>query len=480
MIFLEGVVFFFNVLILIYYIYVNGVYLLLNILAFFRIKNLLRFNPFYRKKQAWTAPFSRPITLVVPAFNEEKNIITSLRALLQLFYPKYEVILVNDGSTDSTLQRLIEEFNLKISPRLPSGNLKTQKVRRIYFSKSFDNLTVIDKENGGKSDAINAGINFSRYPLVCVIDADSILERDAFIKMVRPFLEHSETIAVGGIVRIVNGSEIKNGEVVKPRLSKNRLVRFQSVEYLRAFLFGRVGWDNLRSLLIISGAFGVYRRDALLNVGGYNINTIGEDMELTIRLHKYYRRKKIPYRITYVPEPVCWTEIPEDLKSLKNQRNRWQRGLMQSLLMHKDIFMNPRYGILGLFAYPFYVLAEMLSPIVELGGVLFVLFSWYLGIINLPFAIFFFFAAVVLAALLSISSITFEEFTYHRYAKLKDLLILTLYAFLENFGYRQVHSYCRLTGIIDYLRGKTEWGRQERQGFRKETEENGTDKEQRY
>ncbi len=468
MILIETIAFFFNVLILLYYLYVNGVYLFLNVLAYFRVRMLVKFNPFVRQEQAWKPPFSKPITLVVPAYNEAKNIVTSLRALLQLYYPNYEVILVNDGSTDNTLELLVKEFELMMSPRLPSGDLPTRPVHRIYYSRLYDNLFVIDKENGGKSDAINVGINFARFPLVCIIDADSILERDAFIKMVRPFMEWPETVAVGGIVRIVNGSVIKNGEVVEPRLSPKPLVRFQAIEYLRAFLFGRVGWDQLRSLLIISGAFGVYRRDVLLKVGGYDTKTIGEDMELTIRLHKYFLKRKQKYRITFVPEPVCWTEVPEDLKSLKAQRNRWQRGLMQSLLMHKDIFLNPRYGFLGLFSYPFYILGEMMSPIVEFGGMLFVLLSWVLGIINLPFALFFLFAAVLLAALFSVSSIMLEELAYHRYAKLKDLLILTLYSFLENIGYRQIHSYYRLTGMIDYFKGKRGWGKLRRKGFREE------------
>ncbi len=459
------ILFFFNVLILIYFLYVNFTYISLNLMAFLKIRKLVKFNPFIRKEQAWKSPFSKPISLVVPAFNESKNIVTSVQALLQLYYPRYEVILVNDGSTDDTLNKLINAFQLKISPRIPTGNLPTRPVHRIYYSRLYDNLFVIDKENGGKSDAINVGINFSRYPLVCVIDADSILERDAFVKMVRPFIERPETVAVGGIVRIVNGSVIQNGEVIAPRLSRNVLVRFQSVEYLRAFLFGRVGWDELRSLLIISGAFGMYRRDALLNVGGYASDTIGEDMELTVRLHKYYRKNKQKYRITFIPEPVCWTEVPEDLRSLKNQRNRWQRGLMQSLMRHKDIFFNPRFGILGLFSYPFYVFGEMLSPIVEIGGLAFVLISWYLGIVNLPFALFFFFASVVLAVLLSVSSIALEEFAYHRYAKLRDLFILTMYSILENFGYRQLHAYFRLIGILDYLKGKQDWGRLRRKGF---------------
>ncbi|GAB4332378.1 MAG: glycosyltransferase [Calditrichia bacterium] len=470
---IEFIFFFFNVVILLFFIYVNGTYLVLNTIAYFRIRKLLKYNPFISKEQPWKSPFSKPITLIVPAYNESRNIVTSLHSLLQIYYPNFEVILVNDGSTDDTLEKLREAFHLKISPRIPTGNIKTQKIRRIFYSGDYDNLFVIDKENGGKADAINAGINFARFPLVCVIDADSILERDAFVKMVRPFVEYPETIAVGGIVRIVNSSKIVNGEVLEPRLSKNHWVRFQSVEYLRAFLFGRVGWDNLKSLLIISGAFGLYRRDALLEVGGYDTTTIGEDMELTVRLHKHFKRKRKKYRITFVPEPVCWTEVPEDYHSLKSQRNRWQRGLMQSLLRHKDMFLNPRYGFLGIFAFPFYFLAEMLSPVIEFGGILFVIFSFLVGIINLPFFVFFLFAAIVLAVLLSVSSITLEEFAYHRYTRYRDLLILLGYALLENFGYRQLHSYFRLTGIRDYFKGRKEWGKLERRGFKDERNEAG-------
>lgn len=458
-------VYFFNVLIVLYFFYVNGTYLLLNFLAFFRIRKLMKFNPFINKDEAWKSPFSKPITLIVPAFNEAKTIVTNIQALLQQYYPKFEVIFINDGSTDNTIEKLKVAFDLKISPRIPTGDISTEKIKRIYYSRLHDNFFMIDKENGGKADAINAGINFSRYPLVCIIDADSILERDAFVKMVRPFIEEPKTVAVGGIIRIVNSAEIKNGEVIEPKLSKKSLVRFQNIEYLRAFLFGRVGWDLLNSLLIISGAFGVYKRELLIKIGGYSTDTIGEDMEVTIRLHKYLKRNKIPYKITFVPEPVCWTQAPEDLNSFKTQRNRWQRGLMQSLLAHKDIFLNPRFGMMGLFSFPFYFLGEMLSPVVEIGGFLFVIFSFVFGFINLPFALFFFFSAVMLAILLSVSSITLEEFAYHRFTRIKDLLTLSAFAVIENFGFRQLHSYFRLTGFVDYFTGKKEWGKLRKNEF---------------
>jgi len=448
-----------------YFLWVNSVYLVLNVISYFRIRWILKSGRFFRKEQAWQSPFSKPISLIVPAFNEEQNIVTSIKALLQMYYPRFEIILVNDGSTDNTLQKLIEEFHLKISPRIPVANIPTKKVHRVYYSEIYDNLFVVDKENGGKADAINVGINFAHFPLVCVIDADSILERDAFIKMSRPFMEHPETIAVGGIVRIANGAVIENGEVVQPRVSKNHWVRFQNVEYLRAFLFGRVGWDYFKSLLIISGAFAVYKRESLIEVGGFATDTVGEDMEIIIRLHRHYRKHKKTYRITFIPEPVCWTEVPEDYTSLKKQRSRWQRGLVQSLVRHREILFNPKFGLMGFFTYPFYYFGEMLGPVVETGGVLFVIISFIFGWVNIPFALFFFFAAVVLGVLLSVSGIALEEIAYHRYPRFEDLMRLTLFSILENFGYRQLHAYWRLLGIIDYFRGKKGWGKPKRKGF---------------
>ncbi len=459
---------FFNLFMLFYFLIVNGVYISLTALSFFAIRRYLQEHLLSQSSlRMFQSSFYKPISILAPAYNEQNTIADNVRSLLQLHYPEFEIIVINDGSKDNTLEVLKREYRLRASHRPFESRLSCRKVRGVYVSDDHPRLVVVDKENGGKADALNAGINVSRYPLVSAIDADSILEHDVMLKLVRPFLDSPHTVAVGGIVRVANGCSIRGGEVVEIGLSEKWLPNFQIVEYLRSFLFGRVGWDILNGLLIISGAFGVFRKDAVIGCGGYLHDTVGEDMELVVRMHRTMREQKKPYRITFVPEPVCWTEVPEDIATLSRQRNRWQRGLIETILRHRNMLFNPRYGVVGCFALPFFLLFEMLAPAIELTGYIVFVFSWAFGIIDTGFAILFLTAAVLLGMVLSLSALVLEELSFRKYPRIRHIFKLFLFAVLENFGYRQIHSFWRIQGIWSFLRGEKKWGKMDRVGHRK-------------
>jgi len=274
-----------------------------------------------------------------------------------------------------------------------------------------------------------------------------------------------KTIAVGGIVRIANGSVIKRGRVVDIGLPKSRVAMFQIVEYLRAFLTGRVGWDAVNSLLIVSGAFGAFKKDAVIEVGGYAKNTIGEDMELIVKMHDYLLRNKRKYRIKFVPDPVCWTQAPETLKDLRSQRRRWHIGLMDSLLKHKRMFFNPRYKQIGLIAVPYFWLFEMMGPVIEIIGYVMIPLAYIFGLLNLKYFLLFFAASILYGILLSLGAILLEEYTFNKYPTLKQLMKLSLYGVLENFGYRQLTTLYRIEGIVKFRKMKHSWGKIKRVSF---------------
>jgi cellulose synthase/poly-beta-1,6-N-acetylglucosamine synthase-like glycosyltransferase len=423
---------------------------------------------FVRFGEIFRMPIVKPISVIVPAFNEGPGIVDSIRSLLSLRYPVFEVVVVNDGSTDSTLARLVEAFDLRPSKAVFRRTLPTLPIRGIYRSAVQPKLVVIDKVNGKKADAMNAGLNISKYPLFCAVDGDSILEKDALLKVVRPFLEDPErTIGAGGIIRLSNGCAVRDGQVAAVGIPKNWIARFQVLEYLRAFLGGRLGMSMMKSTLIISGAFGIFRKDIAMACGGYRAASITEDLDLVIRMQKHMHDQGKPYRIPYIPDPICWTEAPEELRVLARQRSRWHRGLIQTLVRFRRMIFNPRYGMAGLFAMPFYLVFEMAGPYIECLG--YVLFASHLvlGQVNYPFAVTFFFVAVFYGTFVSLLAILLEELSAHRYPKVKDLLVLTAAGILENLFYRQYLSVVRAWSLFDYLKGKNEWGAMEKRGFAK-------------
>ncbi len=452
-------------LVLIYFLLLNGAYIIMNVLAFFNINKYNQKSQINELKKIYRTRFYKPISVLVPAYNEEKTIISNVRSLLTLDYPEYEVVIINDGSKDNTLALLQQAFQLVTAPQSIRKSLPSQPIKDIYISKTEPRMIVVDKYNGGKADALNAGINTASFPLFCTVDSDSLLEKDCLLKVVRPFTEDLSTVAVGGIVRIANGCKIENDQIIEALVPKNWWARFQVVEYFRAFLFGRMGWDALDSLLIVSGAFGLFRKKAVIDAGGYLEGTVGEDMELVVRLHRFMREKKKKYRITFVPDPVCWTEVPEDLSILARQRARWQKGMAETLWKHKAMLFNPRYGWIGMFAFPYFLLFELFGSVIEVAGFFFLLWTWWAGLVNWHFALLFFMVAVILGIVLSLSSIVLEELFFHRYLGWRQVMTLAWFAVLENFFYRQMHSLWRLKGLIQFMTGNHSWGEMNRKGF---------------
>lgn len=460
-----------NYLITGYFVFINIVYILMLLIAFNAIKKYAHHVQSMEMKNLFLSPFAKPVSLLIPAYNEQASIVESVKSILQLQYPTYEIILINDGSNDNTLDQLLNSFDLVKTKNVYRPQLPCQDIKGIYESSSYSNLIVVDKVNGGKADSLNAGINISKYPLICSLDADSVLESDVLVKIVRPFIEDHTTVAAGGSIRIANGCEIFNGRVNKIGLPKSLLGKFQVMEYLRSFLAGRVAFSIINGLIIISGAFGIFKKDKVIEVGGYKTGSVGEDMELVLRLHARLREKKEPYNITFIPDPVCWTEAPENLKVLGLQRQRWQRGLLESLLGNKQIFLNPRYGIIGLLAYPFFLIAEGLGPIIEVLGFILFFASWYFDMVAYPLLYLFILATIVLNILLSIGSIIFEEMTYQRYPNTSMIIKLVALSFIEVFIYRPLTVWYRLVGLFQYFTGKKGgWGKMVRKGFQ-ETQE---------
>lgn len=468
------VISYWNYFVLGYFLFLNAVYTILIIISFFSIKRYLLKNRIVeQKKMIHFSKFLKPVSVLAPAYNEEQTVIENVKSLLSLNYPTTEIIVINDGSKDNTLQLLIDAFDMKPTTRANPGNLTTEKVKEKYASERYPNLIVLDKENGGKADALNAGINASRYPLFTAIDTDSLLEKNVLLAMVRPFMEDPETVAVGGVVRIANGCTIEGGDITEMGLPKSAVPLFQIVEYFRAFLFGRVGWASLNMLLIISGAFGMFNKAAVLNAGGYRTDTVGEDMELITRLHRIMRKQKRKYSVKFLPEPVCWTEAPESLSVLSRQRNRWQRGLLESIMLNREIMFNPRYGRIGFFALPFALFIEGLGPIVEFVGLVTLITSWYLGTLDALFAGAFLSAAILLGVVMSTSALVVEELTFRRFPQTGMIVKLFIMGILENFGYRQLHAWWRLMAIKDFIFGKKAWGEMTRTGFLKKPANSG-------
>lgn len=455
-------------IILAYFLLINSFYFLFNMLSLAGILRYRRLVAFVRFGEIFRMPIVRPVSVIVPACNEEAGIIESVRSLLALRYPVFEVVVVNDGSTDATLARLVEAFGLQPSRTVFRRVLATKPPRGIYRSALHPRLTVVDKANGGKADALNAGLNVSRYPLFCAVDSDSVLERDALLKVVRPFLEDPErTIGAGGVIRLSNGCAVRDGQVARVGIPRNWIARFQVLEYLRAFLGGRLGMSLLRSTLIVSGAFGIFRKDIALACGGYRTDSVTEDMDLVVRMQKHMHDQGRAYRIPFIPDPICWTEAPESLRVLARQRRRWHRGLVDTLVRHRGMVLRPRYGAAGLFALPFYALFEMAGPFIEVLG--YALFAGHIlfGRVDYPFAATFFFVAVFYGTFVSLLAILLEELSSFRYPRPRDILVLTAAGVAENLFYRQYLALVRAWGFVDYFRGKCEWGSMERRGFAK-------------
>ena len=451
-----------------YYLASNLAYLLMLIIAVRTSAAHQRRLESYRMSWIKQSPFAPPITIIAPAHNEEKSIRVAVRNFLEIDYPDLELIVVNDGSSDRTFEEIKNEFNLRLVRSIYVPKAKSAAVRGIYRSEADPRLLIIDKKAGGsKADAVNAGLNVASSPYVCIVDSDSMLERDALLRIMLPVLsDPKHVVAVGGIIRVLNGSQIQGGQLRRVRLPRKAIEAIQVIEYLRAFLIGRESWAQANMLTIISGAFGVFRTDLVRAVNGYKPDAIGEDCDLVVRLHRHLLEKRMDYRIEFVPDPMCWTEVPSDLKSLGRQRARWQKGLLQVLWDNKDMLFRPRYGRIGSFAFPYLWLFELFAPIIEIGGIFTIALAAWLGVLSPDFCLQFLLFGYAFATVISIGSVLQEEITYKRYNDWQDVARLVSYCFFEHFPYRQLHMIWRLQGLWQYLRGDMTWRTLKRQGLR--------------
>jgi len=454
-----------GVAVLVYFAFLTLTYMAITIASAIQIHRYFRRRSGVALLRVLRSRMTPPVTICVAAYNEEASIVSSVRAMLTLDYPEHEVVLTNDGSTDATLDLLSAAFNLRRVDQPIRPGIPTALVRGVYRSRSHPNLVVVDKENGGRADALNCSINVARSPIVCFVDADSILEPNALLAAVQPFIESPDIVTgVGGIIRVANGCRIQDGHIASVGLPRQPLALLQTVEYMRAFLAARTGWSSFNGLLIISGAFGVFRRDDVLAVGGY-AHSIGEDFELCVRLHRHNHNEQTGKRLLFVPDPVCWTEVPTRMRDLGGQRHRWHRGLIDTLWRHRDMIANPRYGAVGMLSLPFLTLFEFLGAFIEATGYVIVPVGLLIGAVNVPFALLFFAIAVLSGVLLSLSAVLLDDLAFRRFGRLRDLFLLIAIAVVENFGYRQILTIYRVRGFFAYLRGDSAWGTIRRTGF---------------
>jgi cellulose synthase/poly-beta-1,6-N-acetylglucosamine synthase-like glycosyltransferase len=458
----------FNWFVLAYFLLLNSSYLLLIAVASLDVARWLRRFSFAGHDDIFANPLTPGVSVLVPAYNEELSIVASVDALLALKYPEFEVVVVDDGSTDATFERLRQAFDLRQVERVIPAEVPTLgRILSTHAPASGGPLLVVRKENmGRRSDPINVAINAARQPLICVVDADSLLEEESLLRVVKPFIDDPRVVATGGVIRAANGSRVERGRVVDATMPRRWIERVQVLEYLRSFLLGRTGWSRLGALLIISGAFGVFRREVVVEVGGLDLGTIGEDAELVARIHRHLRSQGRDYRVAFVAEPVCWTEVPHSRAVLARQRRRWSQGLGEVLWTHRRMMFNPRYGRIGLVTFPYYLVFELFGPLVELAGIPVVAIGFAFGLVDLPFALLFAAVAFGYGMFVSLSALAVEEFSFHRYHRWRDLGAAVLAAAVENVGYRQLHSWWRLQGLWRFVRGQeASWGVMTRAGF---------------
>lgn len=462
--------------ILVYFLVLSTSYLVLIVLAASESRRSLRRAQHAGFDELFASPLTLPVSIIAPAYNEEVTIVESVRAALGLRYPQFELVIVDDGSTDGMFQTLQEEFDLVQVSRVIPMDVPAATVDSVHVPADGRPIVVVRTANSGRSGAINVGINVARYPLVCIIDGDSVLEPDALLKVSKPFADDPErVVGAGGVISAVNGCTVSGGRVTEVRVARSWFVRIQAVEYVRAFLMGRSGWSRLGALQAISGAFGLYRRDVVVRAGGLDPTCIGEDFELTLKIHRMLRDERRDYRVVFVNEPVLWTEAPPTRAVLARQRRRWHRGLIDVLWRYRGMIGNPRYGRIGLLALPYTVLFELIAPLIELAGPVLIAIGLVLGVVNVPFALLFLLVAVGYGVFLSLAAIAVEDWSYPKYERWRDLGALAVAAVLENLGYRQLHAVWRVRGLWSWVCGEEyRWGVMTRAGFNTSTPERTT------
>jgi len=448
---------------LVYFIAMQSYFVFLAVLSASTLRRSSFRQHYGRIEEMLSTRMAPPISIIIPAYNEEAGIVDSVRSMSIARYPRLELVVVNDGSTDGTLEALIEAFHLE-RVRIPyRPDLDTARIRGIYRGRSGVDMTVIDKENGGRADALNAGINAARYPYVLCTDADVILDADCLIRAMQQVVEDRDrTIAVGGNVRPLNGSRVELGHLIRASVPKRLIPRMQVLEYLRSFLSSRPAWSRMNALPIVSGAFGIWKKSALLAVGGFQRGHMGEDMDLTMRLHRHYLQKDVPYRIVYEPSAVIWTEVPDSLRVLRRQRIRWHRGLMRAIRDFKPMTFNPRYGKVGMVTWAGMFLFEYVAPIVEFAGWIVIPTAFFLGALNTVTLLWLLVVAYGMGLMNSLIALLFDEY-YGYFNSPSDTSRLIVLALIENLGLRQLTVVWRIRALFGG-RSTASWGNMERRG----------------
>ena len=447
-----------NDVIIVYFVVGNGTYTVLMVMSFVSVWMYQKRIGYAGIQEVRESPVTPPVSVIVPAYNEENSILLTVDSLMALDYPDKEIVVVDDGSTDQTLANLIERFQLIQMDLIYRPHLPATMPTAFYHNPHLPMLTVVSKPNGGKPDALNVGINMARSPYFCTVDADCVIEKDALLRLMHPVIRSPvNTVLSAGIVRILNGCRMRDGKIVEIDLPRRAVEKFQVVEYLRSFLFGRPGWNMMQATFIASGAFCIFHRETTVDAGGFSDETVTEDIDIVASIHRDLRSKKRKYQMVFSTDPICWTLAPHNLKLLSRQRRRWQFGLIQTVMKHNRMLFNSRYGVLGLVSVPFHTFVEAFGCVVEFVGYVLIPFSFLLGLTPLRIFLLFIFLAMVYGALLSVGGVLLEEITFRRYPKMRDLLRLLLFGALENFGYRQILVVYRVQAFLQFLRGKKRW-----------------------
>jgi len=448
-------------------------YIGIAILSFFEMKKYINRNR-YIDYDVLKSFYKLPsVSIIAPAYNEGKTIVENINCLLNIRYQNFEIIIVNDGSKDNTLEIIIEHFELIKVQQACDMVLDCMPIKTIHKSRNsaYNHLVIVDKENGGKADALNAGINVSQKELFLALDVDCIIEPDAILRMAKPFLDSDEVvIASGGVVRIANSCEVKNGEIVKIHYPSNFWAKFQILEYFRAFTMGRMAWSKLNGLLIISGAFGLFDKKLVIKAGGYDKSSVGEDLELVVRLRRYMHEvEKVKYKVAFIPDPLCWTEVPESYKVLSQQRNRWARGGIDTVLKHRKMFLNPKYGLIGMISFPYWFLFEWLAPIIEFVGIVYFVLITILGKLDVTVFVLLTIFVLFFSVMYSVFAIFLETYSYDKYHNARNRIQAFIFIFLEMVIYQPLNMYFSLSGNYDYFfkKNKRGWGEMTRKGFTK-------------
>lgn len=459
----------FDLFVLLFFLIIMASYLILSIVSVISLRRYTKSNAFVNYDVLLSSNKAPFLSIIAPAYNEGLTIEENIRSLLSLNYSNYEVIVVNDGSKDNSMELLQKAYDLEQVSITVRSDLPTKSIKGIYKSKNpaFRKLTIIDKENGGKADALNAGINASAHPYILCIDVDCVLIKDTLLKITKPLLEKGDKriIAAGGVIRIANSCKVKSGRLLQINTPEKLLPRIQVIEYLRAFLLGRMAWSTLDGLLLISGAFGLFDKEIAIKAGGYNTKTVGEDMELLVRMRRYMLDHKLKYTVAYIPDPLCWTEAPETLSIFKKQRSRWTRGTMETLWLHRKMMFNPKYKVLGLLSMPYWFAFEYLAPILEAVGLVLTIISALLGLISWYAFALLFLLVYTFSVMFSLLALLAEENTYRQYSKIKDHRKLLLGALIEPLIFHPLTVAAALKGNWQKLKGSKDWGEMVRTGF---------------